>query len=88
MKKIFLHFAFSFLLFAFDNAQAEFVAPPLPTTPVYDEVNILTAEEKSTLEQKILTLKKETNHQIGIALIKSLQGRTIEEAAITIARTW
>lgn len=59
---------------------AEFIVPPLPSTPIYDEVGLLSVEEKSTLETKILSLEKETNHQIGIAIIKSLQGRTIEEA--------
>ncbi len=59
---------------------AEFKVPSLPSTPVYDEVGVFSAEEKSVLETKILTLEKETNHQIGIAIIKNLQGRTIEEA--------
>ncbi len=52
---------------------AEFIVPPLPSTPIYDEVGLLSAEEKSALETKILALEKETNHQIGIAIIKSLQ---------------
>lgn len=58
---------------------AEFIVPPLPSSPIYDEVGLLSVEEKTTLEQAILTLEKETNHQIGIAIIKSLQGRVIEE---------
>jgi uncharacterized membrane protein YgcG len=45
-------------------------------------------EEKTTLENTILTLETETNHQIGIAIIKSLQGRTVEEVGITLARSW
>lgn len=67
---------------------AQFIVPPLPSTPVYDEVGLLSVEEKSTLETKILSLEKETNHQIGIVIIKSLQGRTIEEVGITLARSW
>lgn len=67
---------------------AEFIAPSLPSTPVYDEVGLLSVEEKSALETKIFTLEKETNHQIGIAIIKSLQERTIEEVGLIIARTW
>ncbi len=67
---------------------AEFIVPPLPFTPIYDEVGLLSTEEKSALENTILTLEKETNHQIGIAIIKSLQNRTIEEAGLQIARTW
>jgi len=67
------------LLFASGNAQAQFVVPALPSSPVYDEVGILSTEEKTALEQQILSLEAETSHQIGIAIIKSLQGRTIEE---------
>ena len=62
--------------------------PPLPSNPIYDEVGLLSAEEKSALETKILSLEQESHHQIGIAIIKSLQGRTPEEASIKIARTW
>ena len=78
MKKILL-FALCSLLFSFKGSFAEFIVPPLPSTPVYDEVGLLKSEEKTALEQQILTLEKETNHQIGIAIIKSLQGRTVEE---------
>jgi uncharacterized protein len=81
MKKLPLFCIVSFVFCIFTNTQAfaEFIAPSLPSTPVYDEVGLLSAEEKSALETKILTLEKETNHQIGIAIIKNLQGRIIEE---------
>jgi uncharacterized protein len=88
MKKNILHFAFWILLFVFGSTFAQFVTPSLPSSPVYDEVGLLSAEEKSALETKILSLEQESHHQIGIAIIKSLQNRTIEEAGITIARTW
>lgn len=67
---------------------AQFIVPSLPSTPVYDEVGLLKSEEKAELEQQILTLEKETHHQIGIAIIKSLQGRVIEEVGIVLARSW
>jgi uncharacterized membrane protein YgcG len=51
-------------------------------------VGLLSTEEKTSLEQKILTLEQETSHQIGIAIIKSLQERTIEEVGIVLARSW
>jgi uncharacterized protein len=87
MKKILLFSLLSFL-FSFEFTRAEFIVPPLPSTPVYDEVGLLSVEEKTTLKNTILTLEKETNHQIGIAIIKSLQGRTVEEVGITLARSW
>jgi len=76
MKNILLFFCVGII----SSVSAEFIVPPLPSTPVYDEVGLLKSEEKTALEQQILTLEKETNHQIGIAIIKSLQGRTVEEA--------
>ena len=87
MKKILLY-SLLFLLYSFDISLADFIVPSLPSTPVYDEVELLSAEEKSALETKILTLEKETNHQIGIAIIKNLQGRVIEEVGIVLARSW
>ena len=86
MKKIPL-FVFLVLL-SLHFVRAEFIVPPLPSTPVYDEVGLLSVEEKTTLENTILTLETETNHQIGIVILKSLQGRTVEEVGITLARSW
>jgi uncharacterized protein len=86
MKKIPL-FVF-LILVSLQFVRAEFIVPPLPSSPVYDEVGLLKPEEKTSIEQQILTLEKETNHQIGIAIIKSLQGRTIEEVGIVLARSW
>lgn len=88
MKKIFLLFSLLSLLSSLEIAFSDFISPPLPSTPVYDEVGLLKPEEKIALEQKIFALEKETSHQIGIAVIKSLQGRTIEEVAIVLAREW
>jgi uncharacterized protein len=86
MKKIPL-FVF-LILVSLQFVRAEFIVPPLPSSPVYDEVGLLSTEDKTTLENTILTLEKETSHQIGIAIIKSLQGRTIEEVGIVLARSW
>ena len=75
MKNILLFFCVGIT----SSVSAEFIVPPLPSTPIYDEVGLLSTEEKTTLESTILSLEKETNHQIGIAIIKSLQDRVIEE---------
>lgn len=48
----------------------------------------MSAEEKQLLDQKLVSLESETHHQVAIAIIKSLQGRTIEEAGLAIGRTW
>ncbi len=87
MKKILLFSLLSFL-FSLEISNADFVVPPLPSSPVYDEVGLLKPEEKTRLENTILTLENETHHQIGVAIIKSLQGRVIEEVGIVLARSW
>ena len=79
MKKLPLLCLLYFVFCPWAEVFGGFVVPPLPSSPVYDEVGILSSEEKTVLEQQILILETETSHQIGIAIIKSLQGRTIEE---------
>lgn len=88
MKKLPLFCTLSFVFCLWAEVFAEFVVPPLPSSPVYDEVGLLSSEEKTSLEQQILTLEEQTHHQIGIAIIKSLQGRTVEEVGIVLARSW
>ena len=88
MKKIFCISSLFFVLCVFGQSSASFVVPPLPSTPVYDEVGLLKSDEKQSLEQTLLTLEQTTHHQVAIAIIKSLQNRPIEEVSITIARAW
>jgi len=45
MKKILL-FSLLSLLFSLEVSSAKFLAPPLPSSPVYDEVGLLSIEEK------------------------------------------
>lgn len=67
---------------------AEFIVPPAPSWHILDEVNLISAADIQSLEQKLTSFESETHHQIGIAIIKSLQGRTVEDASLAIARTW
>lgn len=68
---------------------ADFVVPSIPQNGyVLDEVGVLDISQKQALNTLITALETETHHQIGIAIIKDLQGRTIEEAGLAIARTW
>jgi uncharacterized membrane protein YgcG len=63
--------------------------PPVPVGGyILDEVSLLTSSQKQQLENTLTVLESETQHQVGIAIIKSLQGRTVEEASLAIARTW
>lgn len=67
---------------------AAFVVPLAPEGHILDEVWLLDTVEKSSLEVSLQKLETETQHQIGIVILQSLQGRTIEEAGLAIGRTW
>ncbi|MFA6080183.1 MAG: TPM domain-containing protein [Candidatus Gracilibacteria bacterium] len=77
-----------FLSMACIMVLAEFVVPPAPVGHILDEVGMLSPVENQGLEKSLSSLETETHHQVGIAILKSLQGRTIEEVSITLARTW
>ena len=89
MKKILL-FSLCFFLFAFFGSvfAAEFIVPPAPIGHILDEVGILNRDDEITLETALVSIEQETHHQVAIAIIGSLQGRTIEEAGLAIGRTW
>lgn len=72
----------------FFSVLAEFIVPPAPAGHILDEAGILSVTENQSLEQTLIALEAETHHQIGIAILKSLQGRAIEEVGITLGRTW
>jgi len=77
------------VLCAYCSVFAEFIVPPAPTNSrILDEVGVLDITQKQTLEQTLTTLETETKHQIGIAIIQSLQWRSIDEAGLAIARGW
>lgn len=68
---------------------ADIIVPAAPIDwRVLDEVSLLTESQKSKIEQKIAAIEKETQHEIGIAILNDLQGREIEEISLAIARTW
>ena len=68
MKKLLLLSFFS-LIFAFAFAQ-DF--PAKPTTLVNDYSNVLSADQKQALEQKLVAFDDSTSTQIAIAIVKSV----------------
>ncbi len=68
---------------------ADFLVPPAPAKGyILDEVGVLDSAQKEQLEQAILSLETATHHQIGVAIVQSLQGRPLEELSLALARTW
>jgi uncharacterized protein len=53
-----------------------------------DYTSTLSAEEKQTLENKLVAFEKETGNEIALAMIASLGGDTIENFAEALFREW
>lgn len=87
---------FSYLLFiaAVQNGFAQFSineSPlPAPTAPVNDFANVIDDAVERQLNQKIIQFKARTNPQVvlAVAIIKTTNGRPIEDYAIATYRGW
>jgi uncharacterized protein len=69
---------------------AQFDIPPVPKeqTSVYDYVDLLSASEKSNLEQKLIRYSDTTSTQILVAIIASTKGENIGLLAPKWAQKW
>lgn len=76
-----LFVAIPFLALAYTN-------PGDPTGFVNDFAGILNQNEKSALEQALVSFEKETSNEIAIAAIPSLEGDTIENYAEKLFVDW
>ena len=55
---------------------------------VTDRAGLLDPAQERTLESLTQSYREGTNHEIAILIVKSLEGRPIEEFALQVARTW
>jgi uncharacterized protein len=63
--------------------------PPKPTaSPVVDQTDTLSSEQRAQLEQKIAAERSSTGNQIAILMIPSLEGEVLEDYSIKVARGW
>lgn len=79
-----------FALFNFLPAFAQFTIPEKPSfqTSVYDYAKVLSAEEKTQLEQKLIRYSDSTTTQIVVITIESLQGEDVSQLATKWGQTW
>lgn len=77
-------------LFSFSMSFAQFEIPKKPEfqTSVYDYVNLLSASEKSNLEQKLIRYSDSTSTQIVVAIISSTQGEEINYLGAQWGEAW
>ena len=69
---------------------AQFTIPEIPKfqTSVYDYANVLSAGEKSQLEEKLIKYSDSTTTQIVVITIESLKGEDINQLATKWGQTW
>ena len=69
---------------------AQFTIPEIPKfqTSVYDYANVLSTEEKSQLEEKLIKYSDSTSTQIVVITIESLKGEDVSQLATKWAQTW
>ncbi len=82
---------FLFCLFCFSNTVfAQFNIPETPKeqTSVYDYVNLLSAKEKQSLEQKLIKYSDTTSTQIVAAIISTTKGENIGLLTPKWAQKW
>ena len=84
--------AFFFLatLCAINISFAQFKIPEKPKfqTSVYDYVNLLSASQKSSLEQKLIKYSDTTSTQIVVAIINSTEGENINYLGAQWGQAW
>jgi len=77
-------------LFVTQISFAQFKIPEKPDfqTSVYDYANILSASEKSQLEEKLIRYSDSTTTQIVVITIESLKGEDVSQLATKWGQTW
>ncbi|EKB54224.1 TPM domain-containing protein [Bergeyella zoohelcum] len=69
---------------------AQFVVPKAPSIiyPVYDEVGMLSTQEKENINQKLIAFHDSTSVEILVAIIPTTHGEDINFSASQIGNAW
>lgn len=64
--------------------------PDVPNPPrlVNDLANVLSDQEETQLEQKLISWSDSTSNQMAIVLVKSLEGMDVADYAVRLAEKW
>lgn len=79
---------FFVLLLSFSSVLAQAFTVPALTTPVVDQVGILSQNQKLEIENMLLSFRSQQQAQIQVLIVPDLQGDSIEGAAIQIFDQW
>jgi uncharacterized membrane protein YgcG len=91
MRKIFLRifcFALVFSFFAIGGTKSFAVNYPAPIGLVNDFAGLLPAETRSSLELLLWKYEKDTSIEITVVTVTSLEGLTVEDYTIGLAKKW
>ena len=75
---------FTILLFFIGPTHADLVIPDRPSNGIYDPNHYLS----EVVSDKLIELNGKSDTQIGIYIVESLNGESLEKSANTIARSW
>jgi uncharacterized protein len=78
------------VFFAGNFSYSQYKIPKIPDfqTSVYDYANVLSATEKSQLEEKLIRYSDSTTTQIVVITIESLEGEDVNNLATNWGQTW
>jgi uncharacterized protein len=66
---------------------AAFTVPPAPSRFLYDGAGVLNGSERQQIESRLMQLNQQ-GQQIGVCVLPSLDGESVEDASIRIAEAW
>jgi uncharacterized protein len=89
-KGIFQLIFFLLTFFTCNGIFAQFTIPEKPSfqTSVYDYAHVLSASEKTQLEEKLIRYSDSTTTQIVVITIESLKGEDVSQLATKWGQTW
>jgi uncharacterized protein len=61
---------------------------PVPIRYVHDYTGVLSPSQLSHLENKLRIYDDSTSNQVAILLVKTLEGKSIEDVGLELGRTW
>lgn len=73
---------------AVNTQLADGLKPFPPTGLVTDAANVLTAQQRAELTQKLKKFEDETSHQMAVVTTPSLEGRDVADYTKDLANSW
>ena len=69
-------------------AAAALSIPAAPDHRINDYAGVLSADERARLEDRLRARERESSNQIVVAIFRSLEGESLEDYSIRLAKAW